>query len=579
MQPPVLLSSAGPFDLRNVPFSRRGSFLCILEDDRERELYLSISRSPQMWMQRKNLLLLRLLPKRQTLPVSYEAEPGRMVVSSGDAGAAFCMDGAGNLRLRVAGGAFSFQGEDGRVVCDSSACVEIRFSILGTLRFMALSGELHLSGGLAGSPFDIICLPAKGEESAEFAVMLNPAPGVQPPEDAFEAVVRTAEKDFWNFAARYFPDPRQADLFDLTAVWTVWSHTLGPMGNLKHEVVYMTRTQWLRAFGWQQSFHSMAVPRDAETAFDLIATIFDYQDPAGQLPDSIGDIGSAYLVTKPALQGLALALWLKRYRLSDISAEKRCALYQGFARFATWWLVNRDRNRSGVPQYYHGDESPGEFCSCFRKGVPLYSPDLIAFLVLLTEGCAKLAASLGLSVEEGYWTRRSADLLQRLTRDFWNGERFEFRLAATGETVESGAFMHLLPVMLGHRLPSAVLTRLAAQLADENAYLMPDGIAIEHMQEVASLPATPGPTGAPAYVGTLMCIGLMDAGFTALAKKVAGRVVAMLRRSGFVFMHGPEDDRVAENRPVPKWTSWSASCYLLLCDILRAPEDGAAAGA
>ena len=49
---PVILGSRERYDLRCVPFSAR-AYMCILEDQEDRNLYLSISRSPAFMMERK----------------------------------------------------------------------------------------------------------------------------------------------------------------------------------------------------------------------------------------------------------------------------------------------------------------------------------------------------------------------------------------------------------------------------------------------------------------------------------------------------------------------------------------------
>lgn len=571
---PAILGTGMPFDLRSVQFSRRGSFLCILEDDADRSLYLSLSRSPKMWMQRKNLVRIQpeRMPDEEGNP--YTVEAGRLAVRSGNGRAEFCLDAEGAMHVRVTGTSISFSWEErfGEYTARiNDQCCETAFSEIGRLKYTVRQGNLRMDGSPEAPEHLITLSPDADTEIGEMIIdqtatdFLSHACGNL----SFDDIVRDAEEDFTKFAGRYFPDLRSTSLFSLTAGWTVWTHTLGPAGNLKHAVVYMTRTQWLRAFGWQQSFHSMAVSNDAEAAWDLILTMFDYQDPAGQLPDSVGDIGAAYLVTKPALQGLALDSWLKRYRMQDISAEKRRKLYRGFSRFAEWWLVRRDRNHSGVPQYFHADESPGEFCSCFREGVPLYSPDLIAFVTLLTEGCAKLASSLDRPDESAAWQERSETLLQRLIQDFWDGEKFIYRLAATGKEVKSGAFLSLLPVMLGRRLPEDILKSLVIRLMDEKEYLLPDGIAVENIREAGTLAKTPGPTGAPVYVGTLICVGLMNAGYPEAAAEIARRVCAGMERTGFTFMHFTEEASEGRTKTVPKWTSWSAGCYLLLRESLK----------
>lgn len=572
MNQPALLSSEGPFDLRSVPFSRRGSFLCIHENEQDRCLYLCISRSPKMWMQRPNLVRLQFLRSGNPMPISYVAEPGRLLVKAGKGTAEYCLDSAGDLHLRLQGMELEMHCEKqsgDRFLSLGRQQAEMIFPVIGRLRLTTEAGSMSTRISCQPESFVITLEPEAENDTAEMTVLQDAIDftGHSRAAESFDMCVAHAQEDFYTFAGRYFKEPERVSAFDLSAAWTIWNHTMGPAGNLKHEVVYMTRLQWLRAFGWQQSFHSMSVTGDAQGAWDLIETIFDYLDPAGQLPDSIGDIGSAYLVTKPALQGVAFLRWTQRYQLSQIAKAKRKTLYAGMSRFASWWLKNRDRNHSGLPQYYHGDESPGEFCTCFRKGVPLYSPDLAAFLILLMESCAVLADSLGKAEEALAWKEYSGRLMKRMMDLLWNGERFVFRLAADGQVVSSGGFMHLLPILLGERLPEEVLLRLTDMIGDENEYLGADGITIENMHDMNSLPNHPGPKGSPIYVSTLLCLGLDAAGEKTLMKKIAERVVAGIRENGFTFMHTMKPSGT-EKHP-EKWTSWSAACYLILRDLRK----------
>ena len=574
----VLLSTNGPFDLRHIPFSRRGCFLCVLEDDLDRNLYISLSRSPNMWMQRKNLIRLIPGPDGESSPLSYSVEAGKMTVFTKDGSTELCLDSGGALRIRTSGSSLRLVWEmlaEEYTLCLGADCYDAAFDIIGSLCIRSLSGRLSASEfpndtGVPVSRMEL-CLDPDCHGSGEIIIMESRyGADHRMPEENFDQAVLNAESDFAAFTGRY---TRMSDPMRQLAAWTVWNHTFRPGGNLKHPVVYMTRTQWLRAFGWQQSFHSMAVDADASAAFDLIATIFDYSDPAGQLPDSIGDIGSAYLVTKPALQGLALAVWMARYSFQDIPESRLLELYRGFCSFAGWWLQKRDRNHSGVPQYFHGDESPGEFCSCFRDGVPLYSGDLSAMLVLLTEGAGKMAEALGKADESVLWRQRSQRLLNHLVSEMWDGNQFVFRKADTGSVVQSGAFMALLPVILGHRLPEAVMDRLVQRLTDEKEYLLPGGISVENLIEEEKLETTPGPKGAMAYISTLVAIGLTDAGRTASALEIARRACRSIGKTGFTFMSfaDPLQDS-SPNRPVDRWSSWSASCYLILSDIILNAE-------
>ena len=547
----AFLSSRGGFDLRSTEFSRRGSFLCILENDEDRSLYLSVSRSPEMWAQRSHLIRLAPVLGGHELPFAYEAEPSRLIIRTYAGTVECCFDRQGRLRLRGTGVGLrlSFHMMLFENVCPlEDGCWEAAYQILGRILFTPIAGALYCNGvwdpgKCRADDFIMEFLPA-AETGVFEGAAANAYSAVSRPEryDSFEACAADAAEDFENFFRRFpavHPDHvRMARL----AAWVIWTHTVGPAGRLKHEIVYMTRIQWLRAFGWQQSFQAMAASADIRAAYSLLMTIFDHQDPGGQLPDSVGDIGITYRVTKPALQGLAFFFLADRCDLSQVSQEEWFALYQPMAKFATWWLTFRDRSGSGLPQYYHSDESPGEWCDVFAGGLPIFSPDLVAFVTLLAEACGRLAVLSGHPELEKQWTEVSDLLLSRMLERLWDGDRFHSVRAATGEVMPSRCVLEILPVMLGRRLPPEVLDKVIFHLFhDEGKDCF-----------------TPSPRSL--FYNVLISAGLLNAGRRDLACRVAAMSVEPILSSGFSMTGG-------------KWTSWYAACFLILAGILQEGEE------
>lgn len=593
---PHLLGSTEAFDLRSVPFSRRGSFLCILEDDTDRSLYLSVTRSPEMWSQRLSLIRLTPCLDGQPLPFEYEADAACLTVRTAAGALRFAFDAAGRLHVRGSGPSLrlSFRllrGEN--ALPRERSAWQVSFHVLGGLLCAPLEGRLFCDAAWndaleSPGPFSMVCAPAGGafhlllENS-----LLRPSPDTLPQNDlpeipllsdypTFDECVMDAERDFVAFSRRFpaLPD-RYAPLRSLAA-WVIWIHSLGPSGDLLRPVQYMTRTQWTRAFGWQQSFHAMAARSDPAAAWQLLLTIFDYLSPAGQLPDSVGDIGRTYRVTKPALQGLALLYLLDRCDFSAVPLDQVRELYNGMSRFASWWFTCRDRCGSGLPQYFHADESPGEFCSLFAEGVPLYSADLAAFVALLAEGCARLAGRLNLPEEETRWSAASRSVIDRMISHLWDGERFQARLVSTDEIVPSHCVLATLPVMLGDRLPPAILSSLISRLSDEQEYLAPHGISLEPLSERKGDGL---PQGTVAFISALFAVALAYIGRKDLAREIARRSADQLLESGFGFLTvpGPKDTPVTDPTlprrksaaPVSKWSSWTCACYIILADLAR----------
>lgn len=340
----------------------------------------------------------------------------------------------------------------------------------------------------------------------------------------------------------------------------------------------MTRTAWLRAFSWEQSFQAMAAGNDISEALKLLLTMFDYQNAAGQLPDSAGDNEISYMVTKPPIQGFALNYIMRHCSFDELPQEKCAELYNCLCKLAVWWLTKRDRNHSGVPQYYHADESGWSDTSLFKKGVPLQSPDLISMLILLTEVCGTLATFAGASQKESTdWIEESKRLLTVLIQRFWDGRQFTARLAADGGNVDSASTVTFIPIILGRRLPREITEIIAARLMNEEEYLTPGGIASESLKSIYFSDAEEC-FARGSLIGALqalLVIGLEDAGHVKEAETIASRWCSLCREEGFSVKLEPFSNAASQYRYKQEnvWTSWSGACFLMLAAHLQGEHD------
>ena len=221
-------------------------------------------------------------------------------------------------------------------------------------------------------------------------------------------------------------------------------------------------------------------------------------------------------------------------------------------------MTFRDRNKSGLPQYFHSDESPGEWCTVFEKGLPVFSADLVSFVALLTEACSKLAGWIGDRENERRWADTSGELICRMIDRLWDGDRFQTKLVKTGETIKSRCVLEILPIMLGNRLPGEILDKL-----------------IDHMQNDQGEDAFV-PSARSLFYNVIICAGLECAGRKELAQRIARLSADVIAQNGFSMMGGSEKDRkepdgmprMKEPSKTGKWTSWYAACYLILAGFL-----------
>ncbi len=583
----IILGSDERFDLRSVPFSIRGSYLCILENQEDRCLYLSISRSPSMTIERKNLVMVAPVVDNKVIPFTYTVEPGRLVIKTYKGMAEICFAGQKQLRVRGYGISlrFSFKMRQFENCSPKeNSDFEVAYEILGKLLFVPLKGSVWCNAKwnhntVQSDDFIIDLIPPVETMQFEAAIHEYYSNGTRDENYIpFDHCVQAANADFNAFRKRFGMVPQRYDQMANLAAWTIWTHSMRPEGRLKNPVIYMSRVSSLRAYAGQQCYQAMTSDANAREAWKLLLTMFDYQNDSGQIPNNIGDISIDYAAACPALQGVALDYIMNRFDLSELASEDYAELYGKLSRFAHWWLTKRDRNASGIPQYYHPDESICRHSSIFSKGLPVQSGDLLAFLVLLTECCGKLAVYARFEAESVWWMNESKRLLDILIKDFWNGQQFVCRSAGSKEIVETGSITSLLPIILGKRLPEEIIETIESRLANQDEYLTRGGVVAERMcgaDVTHSIDILRGNIVAP--IQLLLTMGLMNAGKTNLAKTIATRYCDLVCTEGLVSILSPFRSNlspiVKENsrqyvmeafEEVNTWSSEAAATFLII---------------
>jgi putative NADH-flavin reductase len=378
--------------------------------------------------------------------------------------------------------------------------------------------------------------------------------------------LENSRKDWEGFLATipHFPEPfeekREA------AAYALWSHIAGPSGRIKRPYMYMFPA--FSGSSWQQCFNAVALGSiDLQLSTELLLNMLDQQSPAGQLPDFYDDSRLSGAQLKPPIQGWALKLLMKRHDLAKaIPRDKLEALYTGFAKWGDWFMKYRDDDQDGLPQYDCGDESGCDDGTVFKYSPSMETPDLCAELALLWEALGDVAKMLGREAEEAEgWYRRSKDMIDRMIKTFWNGQRFIALVNGTHEVVATDSCEYYLPIILGKRLPGEIIDKLAADLAVEGDLLTPYGLASERLSTSSEIALNMHMARAyvlPPY-NMLILTGLYDAGKEDLAKKIAIRYCRTMKESGFMMLINPF--RGAMGMP---GGSWAACAYIILSELL-----------
>ena len=563
------------FNLERLQFSTQGAFLSVYEEYEDNQLYFTIARSSIGIVENRNLIKIVPYFEGKELPYIYESGVGLLKIITPRGTAEMTYDGPQVIRVRTGGIALRFyrnpeQHEGGAP--RKGGEFEISFSLLGKLLFVPISGDLSYNvvwnyREVRPNPY---YLELKGEAAVHEYYSNCIANEAYAP---FDDCVKKIEADFAEFRGNYPEVPRQYRDMAEKAAWLVWTYRMGPRGSLKHTVVYQHKLFMNRAFGWHHCFHAMAMKNNVREAWNMLLTMFDYQNEKGQMPDNVSDINQyVWVSSKPPVHGWAIDYILKNFDTSSLDSSDYLELYVKLEKYAKWWLEHHDHAGKGIPSYYHCDESGYDEATLFYNGLPVQSPDLLANLALLCEGIGKLAERCGKDADP--WQAKSGKLIDYLVNVMWDGDQFVSIMTATGEKYKCGSVAQLQPIMLGNRLPKHIVDRLARRLTDRDEYLTEAGIATEHLQSERQIirAFTKGAVVAPTQM--LIVQGLWDSGHRDEARLIASRFLNALLDHGLVLgLHNYRREPVLWN-PIERektpyavgfaFQSWVASIFLLM---------------
>jgi hypothetical protein len=345
------------------------------------------------------------------------------------------------------------------------------------------------------------------------------------------------------------------------AAYVLWSATVAPEGFIQRESVLMSKHWMDKLWSWDHCFNALALaPGLTGLAVDQFLAPFDHQDASGALPDSITHSEVLRNYVKPPIHGWAL----RRLRATAERPLTRAELDEIHDRLTAWtrfWLDYRRRPGHTLAYYQHGNDSGWDNSTTFDRDRLIESPDLAGFLALQLEVLADLSAELGRPSEE--WTKARDELLAAMLNQLWTGEEFVAIGALSGQPSTSSSLLNLLPLVLGERLPAEVRSSMVAHLLD---HLTDHGPATE---PVTSPHYDPdgywrGPIWAPSTA--LIEDGLRASGFTEVADIVNARFRALCEQSGFA----ENFDAVSGAGLRDRAYTWTAAVYLMFAaDFVR----------
>ncbi|WP_138946943.1 amylo-alpha-1,6-glucosidase [Plantibacter sp. M259] len=565
----TLSPSSTPFDVREIPFSARGSWMnlspVVALHTTAPDIHL-VSHQTGMHA------VLSIVPERAGVPVETEvsATPARLRWTTGPVGddsieAAFA--GLDTVRLRgtglgvrlgdAAAGLTPFTGTYLFVDPMDRSAIFTSYETGRRYRVTSLSGDVAVIGAeLLGAGERAVVLGADGEP---WEVAIEEFETARPPYAsvvAFDGIAADTAARFDEYVDAVAPWRSARTPAAALAAYVLWSATVSPRGFLGRESVLMSKHWMDKVWSWDHSFNALALaPGLPGAAMDQFVGVFDHRDESGAAPDSTTHSEILYNFVKPPIHGWAFAKLRNRIE-TPLDGATLHQVADILARWSRFWLHARTAPGRRLPHYQHGNDSGWDNSTTFDADRVIESPELAAFLVVQLDVLAGLSDELETG-EGDRWRTAAEEIRTALLEDLWDGRNFIAVAPLTGRSSSTTSLLNLLVIAAGDRLPRDIATRVAASIEEHLTEFGP-ATELTTSPEYESDGYWRGPIWAPSTV--LVEDGLRRAGFANLADTISERFRGLCERSGFAENFDALTGEGLRDRAY----TWTASSYLLL---------------
>ncbi|MFT4210550.1 MAG: glycogen debranching protein [Microbacterium sp.] len=553
------------FDIRHVPFSRRGAWLGVspvVAAHRTHRLLHLVSHRTGMHA----VLSLSPLVAGAAIDADVRADPASLawhLPGGGVVRAAFEPDGA--MRIRGTAGSGMILADATSELTPFTGVYLFRDPLDGSAVFTSyetgcryrvtpVAARLDLEGAEALGAADRRVIVDGGDRDWEIAV--EEFDTARPPYSTsrgFDDLVAQTRAEFAEYLDAIAPWRSERTPAAALAGYVLWASTVSAAGFLQRESVLMSKHWMDKVWSWDHCFNALAlVPGLDACAWDQFMVPFDHQESSGALPDSVAHSERLYNFVKPPIHGWALQR-MRRAGLRLDATRLRIA-YDRLSRWTRFWLDSRRMPGNALPSYQHGNDSGWDNSTLFDRDRVVEAPDLVAFLLLQLDALVDLAAELG---EDATSWRTAAELLRDAWTDRLWRDGFTARGVWSGAASKRTSLLTLIPLVASAHLDPEVVDVLAA---DVRRFLTPWGLATETVDSADYQPDGywRGPIWAPSTL--LIEDGLRTGGHIELANEVSARFRRLCEASGFAENFDALTGEGLRDRAY----TWTAAVYLVL---------------
>jgi hypothetical protein len=563
-------------NLRNIPFSERGSRLLLFQEKdrfavRLAERWLKIDGKLGAYRQRPPLIEDWIFTSENGDPLPYQVTtfPDRVEIHTplGVFILTFLDSETLYVALPPARCGVSFRARLDQVSTDRRGGIlrltgNIRRNTAYTTNAPILENVMSPVGDKSHQVH--ICMDATGGNKA-LLLNITPRLGFNRWSPQPQVVLEMAEK---RWQAWFDSVPPVLEAYQRQYYYAWWIMRVGLLSTRYYttrEVMTPSKSYYIGAWQWDSFFHALAYRHiDPRLAQDQLRILLDHQREDGMIPDAIHDEGTiTHLdfpveadVTKPPL--IAWAAW-KLYEF-DHDREFLDEIYGPVVKWNNWWLEGNDSDGNGLCEYQHPFSSGLDDSPLWDDGMPVQAPDLNTYLCLQQEALSRIAAALGDQADAALWAQRADDMAQRLINQAWDEKAGVFWASCNGKRVDVLTPFNLFPLITG-RMPERILKRLVGHLTDPDEFWSPYPIPSVALNDPKFDPLQMwrGPTWA--NINYLMTEGLLRCGYTDLAHELRRRTLELLAGQSDIYEY--YNPLTGENPPkAAPIFGWSAAIFI-----------------
>ena len=463
-------------DIKNVPFSDRGSRLLVLQDKQSSSFYI------------------KLAERLTTIQPDIEAYLRRPPFIQDF----FLLDENGEeldftlttyphvVHIQTAPGDFALVFQDEKTIAlglPPQSTVGVRFHVQP--QFWETTEGGGVFKGVRNLVYTSSCetvrneiMPDKGGYTVEYIVRaagdsaititisdeVHSHPGSQPLSTSYAA----AEARWREWFERVPPVDEKYRPIYAYAWWIMANNLIGPQGQIAYEAMMPSKLSYVGLWLWDSAMHALAYRHiDPDLARNQIRAMLTCQLEDGMLPDAIYDEGviatidhpiSAEVTKPPILAWAALKL-----HETDPDPDFLKEIYIPLVRWNAWWFAMNDDDVDGLVQYNHPYSSGLDDNPLWDHGMPVESPDLNTYLCVQMGSLAEIAEILGIEFEARMWRKRASAITRRMIQDMWDEESGLFRALHEEQPIPVVTPFNLYPLWTG-QLPDEIRERLLAHL-------------------------------------------------------------------------------------------------------------------